>query len=271
LFNVFIDASSLQNLASLETIQEVSNKAAANLALLTQAKVQELAGEKLHSRLEMFRKGLSMKQEDSGVWIIHLEESEAWINDGYPAHSLIPDLLNSPKAKMASDGSKYLVVPFQMTAGKVGATQTTSAQQDLVQAVKQQLKQSKIPFAKIEKDQSGMPLLGRVHKLNLQTPAKTKEGPGQGWGQIGNARVGATGIPFLQGAGVYQSVNSKGKVERSVMTFRVASSKHEAQGRWQHPGLEPTHIFEDAYEFALRELETNVMPSIMKEIAARAG
>jgi hypothetical protein len=271
LFNVFIDASSLQNLASLETIQEVSNKAAANLALLTQAKVQELAGERLHSRLEGFRKAVHLDPEGSGVWIISLEKDQEWVNSGYPAHSMIPDLLNSPKAKTAKDGSRYLVVPFQMTAGKVGATQTTPAQQDLVQAMKQQLKQAKIPFAKIEKDSSGLPLLGRIHKLNLRTPAKTKEGPGQGWGNIGGPRVGATGIPFLQGSGVYQSLNSKGKVERSVMTFRVASSKHEAEGRWQHPGLEPTHIFEDAYEWALRELDQNIMPAILKEIGDSSG
>jgi hypothetical protein len=277
LFNVFIDASSLQNLASLETIQEVSNKAAANLALLTQAKVQELAGEKLHSRLEMFRKGLSFKKEEDGVYIIHLDEEQAWINDGYAARSLIPDLLNSPKAKTALDGSKYLCVPFQMTAGKVGATQTTQAGQELVQAMKQQLKQATIPFAKTERDSSGMPLLGRIHKLQLKTPLKKRDpepghgNQGMGHGAVGQPMQGPTGRGFLEGAGVYQSLNSRGKVERSVISFRVASSKQIGTGLWDHPGLEPTHIFEDAYEFALRELETNVMPHILKEISERSG
>ena len=69
MLNVQIDVSALQNLANLEQVQKIADQAAASLALLTQAKVQELAGEKLHSRLEMFRKGLSMKQEDSGIWV----------------------------------------------------------------------------------------------------------------------------------------------------------------------------------------------------------
>jgi hypothetical protein len=273
--NVNIDLSGLLNLANLDDLKRIGELAAANLALLTQAKVEELAGQRLHSRLAQFREGLSPpKQDDSGVWVIHLDDEQAWINDGYAAHSMIPDLLNSPKAKMAADGSKYMVIPFSHTAGKSGPTQTTPAQQDLVVAIKKQLNNQKIPWGKVEKDSSGMPILGRVHKLNLQTPNKMREAmsghgrQGMGWGNVGEKMVGATGIGFLEGAAVHQSLSSKGKVERSVMTFRIASSKHEAQGRWQHPGLEPTHIFEDAYEWALKEIDLTVMPSIMKEIEA---
>jgi hypothetical protein len=272
MLNVNIDLSSLQNLVNIEEITRIGEKAAADLALLTQAKVNELAGERLHSRLDMFRKGLSMKQEDSGVWLIHLEDEAGWIEEGVPAHSMLPDLLNSPKAKTAADGSKYMVIPFANTAGKTGATQTTAAQQDLVGAIKQQLKQQKIPFSKIEKDDQGRPILGRVHKLNLKTPNKPREAQpghgkqGMGWGKTGSPMVGATGIPFLEGAGVYQSLSSKGGVERSVMTFRVASSKHAGQGRWEHPGLEPANILADAYEWALKEIDTNIMPQIMREI-----
>jgi hypothetical protein len=264
MLNVNIDLSSLEGMADLSELEKIGEKAAANLALLTQAKVQELAGERLHSRLDMFRKGLSLKQEKSGVWLIHLDTELGWVNDGFPAHSLIPDLVNSPKAHMSADGHKYIIVPFQH---KGGPTQNTPAQMDLVNAVKQQMKKDKIPWAKVEKDSSGMPLLGRLHKLKVQTPSKTHEGPGQGWGAVGAPRVGATGIPFLQGAAVHQSLTEKGKVERSVMTFRVASEKHEAEGRWHHPGLEPTNILEDAYEWALKELETNVMPDIVRQIS----
>jgi hypothetical protein len=267
MLNVQIDLSALQNLANLEQIQKIGDQAAANLALLTHAKVQELAGQKLHSRLDMYRKALSFKQEDSGVWLIHLEAEADWIETGLKAHSMVSDLLASPKAKISATGEKYMIIPFNITSGKSGATQTTSAQQDLVQAVKQQLKQAKIPFAKIEKDASGLPLLGRLHKLDLRTPAKTHEGPGQGWGAVGSARVGATNIPFLQGASITQSLNSKGKVERSVTTFRMVKESHEGQGRWFHPGLEPVNAFQEAYEWAQEELKNNIMPGIMEEIS----
>ena len=266
MLSVNIDLSALKDIANIDEVRNIAEAAAANLALLTQAKVQELASEKLHSRLKMFRDGLSMRQEDSGVWIIHLDEKVAWINDGFEAHSLIPDLLNSPKAKTAADGHKYMIVPFVNSAGRSGPTQTTSYQQDLVGAIKQQLKQAKIPWGKIEKDDQGRPKLGKLHSLNLQTPNKTKEGPGQGWGGIGSPRVGATDIEFLNGASIYQSKGPGGKVERSVITFRIASEKHLGTGRWEHPGLDATHILEGAYQWALEELDRNVMPDIIRQV-----
>ena len=272
MFNVNIDLSALKDLANLEEVQRIGNQAAANLALLTHAKVEELAAQKLHSRLEMFRKAVSFKQEDSGVFLIHLDASADWINDGYPAHSMIPDLVNSPKAHIANDGHKYMIVPFTMTAGKSGPTQVTPAQNELVESVKKQLKEAKIPWAKIEKDDQGRPKLGQLHKLNLSTVLKNREArPGHGrdslgYGAVGGPRVGMTGIPFMSGAGIYQSLSSTCKVERSVMTFRVASEK-QMSPLWDHPGLEPTCIFEEAYEWALRELQDNVMPSITKEIS----
>ena len=268
LLSVNIDLSGLQNLANLEEIKRIGDAAAGQLAILTHAKVQEIASQKLHSRLEAYRKALSFKQEESGVWLVHLEADADWIEEGVKAHSMVEDLLNSPKAKTALDGSRYMAIPFAITSGKSGPTQTTDYQQELVQAVKQQLKQAKIPFAKIERDASGMPRLGTLHKLNLQTPLKGSQGPGQGWGQIGSPRVGATGIPFMANASVRQGLNSAGKVERSVMTFRMVSSKHAAEGRWFHPGLEPVNAFQEAYDFALHELEINIYPDIVKQIEA---
>jgi len=269
--NVTIDLSGLQNLADLSEIERIGNKAAADLALLTQAKVQELAGERLHSRLEMFRKGLSLKQEDSGVWIVHLDDQVVWINDGMPARSMLPDLLNSPHAKTAVDGSRYMVVPFKMTAGKSGPTQVIPAQTDLVESVKKQLKEANIPWARIEKDASGMPLLGKLHSLKLSTPLKNAEPrPGhgrdsQGYGPVGYPRIGMTGTPFLAGASIFQSLNAQGKTERGVITFRVASSK-QSSPLWDNPGVAPTRILEDAYEWAVREVDQHVMPEIMRQI-----
>jgi hypothetical protein len=272
--HVTIDLDSLRHLADIDVIQKIGDKAAADLALLTQAKVNELAGERLHSRLEMFRKGLSLKQESDGIWLIHLESELTWIEDGAPARSMIPDFMNSPHAKTASDGSRYLVIPFTHTAGKGGATQNTPAQQILVDAVRKQLKQQGIAWGKIEKDSAGRPKLGKLHQLNLTTPNKphdSKSGRGRsgfGWGGAGSPMVGATGIGFLEGAQVFQTLNSSGKVERGVTTFRVASSKHEAQGRWQFPGIEPAHILNDAYEWAIQELDRNIMPDIIRQIEA---
>jgi hypothetical protein len=266
MFNVNIDLTSLQNMFNYEEVQKISDNAARQLALLTQAKITELANEKLKTRRKTFLEGISLKQEDSGVWLIHIDESVHWINDGVEEHSMLPDFLRSDKAKTAADGHKYLVIPFEFQAGKGGPTQNTPYQQDLVNAIKNQLKAAKIPWGKIEKDDKGNPALGRLHSLTMKTPSKTKNGPGQGWGKLGDSRMGPTDIPFLQGAAVYQTKNEKGKIERSVMTFRVASEEHLGTERWFHPGLDSVRIMEEAYYWALKELETNIMPSVLSQI-----
>jgi hypothetical protein len=266
MFNVNIDVSALQNLANYDAVQKIAENAASQLALLTQAKINEFSNERLKTRKEKFLEGISLQQEESGVWLIHIDESVHWINDGVEEHSMLPDFLNSDKTKIAADGHRYMVIPFEFRAGKGGPTQNTPYQQDLVDAIKKQLKEAKVPWAKIEKNDQGEAKLGRLHSLSFNTPVKTKSGPGMGWGKVGDPRMGATNIPFLQGAAVYQTKNEKGKIDRSVMTFRVASEKHLGTGRWFHPGLESTHIMEDAYAWALKEVDTNIMPSVIKQI-----
>lgn len=266
MFTVNLDVSALVNAVNEDAAREITNKAAASLALLTQAKVTEMSTERLHTRRDMFLKGVSMYQEGEGTWVIHLDNAVHWIEDGREPGSMLPDLLNSPKAKTSSDGHKYIIVPFVNKAGKGGPTQNTPYQQDLVNAIKAEMKKQRIPWGKIEKDSSGNPKLGKLHSLKVKTPLKTREGPGMGWGAIGDERKGATGIPFLAGANVFQTKNEKGKVERGVITFRIASDRHYGTGRWHFPGLEPANIFADSYEWAQRELDEHILPEIMRQI-----
>jgi hypothetical protein len=126
-----------------------------------------------------------------------------------------------------------------------------------------------------------------LHKLNIMNaPLKTHEGPGQGWGPVGDVRQGPNerqvvgggpgggGTPFLQGLNVYQS-EYKGKqgetrVQRTMMTFRVASSKHRDQGgRWDHPGLRPVNVVEDTYAWAQQEWVTSVEPALRAVILSK--
>ena len=266
MLNVDIDLTPLENLANLETLQKIGDEAAKKLTALTQAKIMEFAGQRLHSRLTKFQKGVTITEESSGVFIIHLDDKLGWIEDGVPAHSMIPDFINSPKAKTAKDGHKYMNVPFRTTSGESGPTQTTPYQQDIVKEVKKQLKKEKISFSKIETDDQGRPKLGLLHKIKVKTPLKTREGPGMGWGDVGKPRVGSTGKEFMAGASVHQFKDDQGRVKRGVVTFRVASEKQLGTDLWNYPGLEPTHIFQDAYEWALKELELSVMPEIISKI-----
>jgi hypothetical protein len=246
---------------------------------MTMAKVTELANERLHSRRKQFIDALSMREED-GIWVIELAGEARWIDDGMEPHSMLDALLSSPKAQRSADGSTYVVVPFEHGPGK-GATNTPASQLDLVGTVKSEMKRRKIPWATIERDDQGRPKLGRLHKFSVKgKPSKTGEGPGQGWGPVGdtkqgysdrNARMrqhggpGGGGIPFLQGVAVYQNAVEGGGVKRSVMTFRIASSKHRGEGRWEHPGLEPVNIFEDAWKWALETMDKEIMPKLAEQ------
>jgi hypothetical protein len=267
LFRVDVDLSEFAELANLEeVVRKEGESLVANLAAQTHAKAIELASERLHTRRQMFVDALSMYQEEN-VWVISLDAKARWIDDGMPRHSMLDSLLSSPKAKRSRDGSTYIVVPFDHSPGS-GPSNKTPAQMDLVNVVKAEMKSRKIPWAKIEKDDQGRPRLGRLHSFDItDKPLKTHVGPGQGRGEVGQVRQGPTKIPFLAGVSVYQRLGDDGKVKRSVMTFRVASSKHREQGRWIAPAMDGVNILESVHDWALKTVEDEILP----ELLARFG
>lgn len=245
-------------------------KAIAGVAAQIHGRLAKQAGKVLHSRREQYVDALITKPVNEDVWIVSLDGSARWIEDGMPAHNMLDSLLASKKAKTAKDGSKYVVVPFDHGPG-LGATNATQAELDLASTLKTEFKKRGIPFGKIEKDAGGMPKLGKLHAFDIMNaPLKTHEaygGTGQGRGAVGDVRQGPTGIPFLQGVRVYQSKvkDKRGKehVKKSIMTFRIASSKHQGQDRWNHPGLEPINLFDEALEWARSVWEQEIAPEVM--------
>jgi hypothetical protein len=283
MFSINLDLSQIQELSKdIQTSLEAAAKQAGEeLAQRTRAKAIELASERLNSRRKKFIDALSLNFEE-GVWVLKLDESMAWIDDGIEPHNMIENLLKSPKAKRSKDGSSYLVVPFDHSPGH-GATNSTPAQLDLVDTVKAEMKRRKIPWATVERDSQGRPKTGKLHSFHIKnTPLKTGEGPGQGWGpkgdvkqgpnqaQIkgGKSKPGGGGIPFLQGVSVYQTPDGGGGTKRSVMTFRVVSSK-QSSPRWDHPGLQPTHLFLDTEKWMWEEfkkMEPEIIQSVLDKL-----
>lgn len=292
LFTVNIDSSEFKGLGDglEEALQAACETASQELAAAAHAKVIELAQEQLHSRREKYIEALSLRQE-GGVWVLALDGSAAWIEDGMPAHNMLDALLSSPKAQRAKDGSTYLVVPFEHGPGK-GPGTDWAPHQDLVDTLKKEMKKgvfdkmskdptkrTKIPWSEIERDDQGKPKMGRLHSFNIDhKPTKSHEGPGQGRGPQGDVRQGPNerqvvgggpaggGTPFLQGVAVYQSPGEEGGVKRSVMTFRIASSKHEGQERWNHPGLEPAGLMDQAWTWAMEEVEKTILPKLAESV-----
>ena len=254
------------------TVDKAMKDAARDLAMQTHAHILEEVQEKLHSTREKYVAALDIHQADEDTWVITLKKDAMWIEEGIPPNKdMLDGLLKSGKAKTAKDGSRYMVVPFEH---KKGQTSQTPAQKNLTDTIKAEMKKRKIPYGKLETDTSGKPKLGLLHSFDImKQPIKTAHGAGQGKGAIGDVKQGPTGIPFLQGVRVYQTKvkDKKGKehVQKSIMTFRIASSKHKGTGRWVHPGLEAKKFFDEAVKWAQKEFEDRIRDQILINVAQR--
>lgn len=261
---VNVDLSEINELADLvPTLKKAADEASRDLAGMIDAKARELAAQKLHTRRKMFVDGLKTAKVEDGTMVVSLDAKVRWIDDGLPAYSMLEGLLGSKKAKRAKDGSRYIIIPFDHSPGK-GKTGATSAQQDLINTVKSELKKRGIPFGSIEKGPDGQAKMGRLHSFDItNAPKKADAGLGQRRGPVGEVVQGNTGTPFLQGVTVYQSAGKGGKAQRSILTFRIASSRHKDQAKWEHPGNAPVDILEEAANWAVETFEKEIGPAII--------
>jgi hypothetical protein len=275
-----LDASELKKLgADLREIEPRLNDAVSKLAAQTHLHILEQVQQKLHSRRQMYVDALVKPQEVSkGVYVIVLEAEAAWIEDGLPEYFMGDTLLKGPGVKRAADGSMYRVIPFEHSGAPNAKTE---AGKSLTDTLKTEMKKRKIPWSKIETDPSGSPKQGLIHKFDIPgaptRPSGTAGKPGWGKGPEGAALQGPTGTPFLQGVRVYQSPMMQGgkpvkdkkgdqKFKKSVMTFRIISSKHKGTGRWQFPGIEGMKFFDDAEQWAGQQWDQHIIPEIAKDL-----
>jgi hypothetical protein len=274
MFNINIDLSQLNKLTELEPmLKKIADEAGRELSKMAVAKAKEKAAEKLHTRRQMYQDGLSFGKEDADTWMITLDKKVRWIDDGQTAFDMLKGLLNSPKAKYGKNG-KYIIIPFDHSPGGKGGSGSkigrTSAQQDLVNTVKKEMKSRGIPFGQIEKDSQGNDKMGKLHSFNISSgPLKQDSGPGQRRGPVGEVMQGAkdpgqaAGTPFLQGVSVYQNKGKSGKTQRTIMTFRVATESRGGAARWEHPGNDAVNILEKAVEEAIDIWQKEVVPAIL--------
>jgi hypothetical protein len=272
MFEIKLDLSQLIGLNAnvKEKATTLVQEAARRLAAQTHAHIVEKVQEKLHSTRNLYKQNLKFKPINENVNLIVLEPGAMFLEEGMAAHEMIDDLLKGPSDKIhtAKDGSKWRVIPFKQNNAPQDTPESVA---DLQSAVKKYMRKNKIPYGKIENNSDGSPKLGLLHTFNIDAPVKTTNGPGQGWGPVGEVKQGPTGIPFLQGVKVYQraSKDDAGRdvVRKDIMTFRIVSSKHKGTGRWMHPGIPAHRFFDEAYNWALDQWEKEIKPDIEDEIA----
>lgn len=236
-----------------ERAEEAAQIAAKSLAATTHAKIVEEAHAKLHHRLPTFLAALR-QEEDESAYLIILDKSASWIEDGMSEHDMLADLLRSPKAKTSKSGTRYISIPFQHgTTSPAGRPASASS---LAEAIRLELRQRGLSATKIERNEAGKPLLGKLHTL-------TGVAGSRGWSASGRRHA----TPLLEGLSIYQhAAGNRAGAIRSLVTFRTASSSQEGTGAWRHPGLEPARIMESAAEWAEREWESKIFPEMLESL-----
>jgi hypothetical protein len=275
MFYINIDASALQDLLDIgDAANDAMASAARDLSAATRGKIVELAQEKLHTRRSMYLDALTHFQLDDNTFVVNLDKSARWIEDGMPEHSMLDDLLKSKKVKRAKDGSAYLIVPFQHNKGK---SSLSPAQQGLLATIKKELAKVGATPNKIEMDSGGKPKLGLVRSLDITKAPISSGAHPIGKGPRGHVAQSASGTPLLKGVRIYQKEikdkSGESKIGRFVMTFRVASSKQKgglgpAGSKWDHPGLQAANLMEEGMKWAMDQWENKVAPQIMASIVA---
>lgn len=276
-FSIKLDLSEV--IAAHKDLTEQINRklqaAARNLAMQTHAHVKEQAAAKLRTRRDIYNENLDFEQLDTNTWAVVVREKARWIEDGQEPHSMLDDLLASPKAKRAKDGSKYITIPFKHS-GKA-PTKQTHTERELLGALKTEMKKMKISYGKVERNPDGSPKTGLLHSFDLNKPTQNRPAHGSE-GPAGRAfsahspdsAEGPAGRPYLWGVRVYQHLkrNPDGSVDkhnatREIFTFRTASSKQEAGKKWFHPGSAPVHLLDEAYTWAKDQWDNHIAPEIV--------
>lgn len=234
---------------ALEVEQDLQ-KAVANLAAITDAKVKEMANQELHSTRKKYMDSLGFEEVAPGVWVISVDESGLFVEEGIePNKDMKPDLLKND-FKTSKEGHRYKAIPFDY--GKAPSQMTASTQQ-LVAYMKKELKKEGVSMKKIERNQDGSPKVGKLHEFDFGNPGGRMGGPGKG------------NTPVFKNLSIYQTLTKTGNVRRDILTFRTVSSGPASAGKWHHPGLDAKKFLDRALEWAVQEWEAKILPEVLEK------
>lgn len=262
MFKINIDFSEVLSLDGLEAdLNRLAQKAGQDMAKSIHAKLVELANKELgEGRRDKYIAAINSSQAGENEWLVSLDSSAEWIEDGHAAFNLIKSMLSSPKAKHGKEGP-YMDVPFEQN--KKAMSSMSPQQQALWGAIKSEVNN----FKKLGSDlgnpgpvmgKDGNPKQGYIGSFNVSTKPNSTNAVPIGKGPKGSVAQGASGTPLLQGVRVYQQTvktkSGKSKTQKMYVTFRRVSGKSKPPA-WDHPGIEGVNLFDKAADWAQQELD----------------
>lgn len=215
------------------------------LASMTHAKLREEARDNLGSLAKKYQNAIEFINPEENLWVVNLKEEAMFIEEGRKS-GFMNELLTGKSSKVNKDGQRYAVIPFEHS--KNPSEQSEKAKK-LSEDIKSFLKQNKVSYKKLEYGPDGSPRVGLLHRFDIKSARPSPKAK----------------YPALQGVAIYQTKQNDGSVRRDVMTFRIISEKHREEGRWVHPGLKAEKLMDKVFEWACREWEQTVLPSILNE------
>lgn len=263
-----------------ERIQDLLKQEVKTLAIRTHAYIADKARRELKGFFYEYylgRRGssgnlgenLKLHHVSDTLHVIELDQKAAWIEDGRPPTFIGDWVLNSPKAKTAKDGSKYIAIPMKLAhlAGPGKRAPSVPALETLARSALKEVR-PKIPLRKIQYSKDGRPMTGTIHKLDIPEPDRSVGGFHSK--PRSHEMAAMTGLPahegifYGKGAALRQKVKGvnkktgKAKVTREIGTFRTLSSKHKAEGRWMYPEVQAFGGFKAAYDWAQEQLDAAI-------------
>lgn len=281
-FHIRIDSQSIAEQLGVEkdNIMAALKEDVKTLAIRTHAFIIEKARSELEGYMLEAYLGRSGKSGNLGtnirlvhvsdvLHVIELDQKAMWIEDGRKPTFMGDWMLQSAKTKTAKDGSRYLVVPFNLAhlAGKRqgGSGAGIPALETMARSALQKVR-PRIAAGKIAYGADGKPQLGSLTKVPIDEPDRTVSGF---FSRPRSAEMAALtglkaheGIFYGKGAHLTQKktrlLNGKESTSRDITTFRVLSSKHKAEGRWMYPEVKPFGAFDAAHKWAESQLSDMV-------------
>lgn len=228
-----------------EDLSEDIKKGAGDLASMTHAKTLELARNNLNSLQKIYTDNVEFSNPEENLWVVTLKEPAMWIEEGRKSGSMVDDLLRKGY-KTSKDGNKYRAIPFEHSKPP---SQQSNAANELTNLIRKELRARNINYKKIEYGKNGSPRVGLLHRFDVESARKMSDKQKE----------------QLKGVAVYQTKQKDGSVRRDVMTFRIVSEKHKDEGKWMHPGRQAEKFMDEAFDWAVRTWETEMLPAILSK------
>jgi len=215
---------------------------------------EDLAQKQLPNSLsKIYKDNLYMEQISDTIVEVGIRSEALWIEEGRKG-GFMDELLKGSNVKTSKEGHKYRVIPFEHST-EIKEEMSTDKKEE-IQNLKNFLRSEGIRYSKskaLELDEKGNPRIGKIHSFDIK---KMRDSNKQSVKNL---------TPNLQGLSVYQRENPKtGKVERSIMTFRVISEKHKGS-KWEHPGREGEKILDDTFKYVEELWEREFLPELKRK------